>query len=200
MRTTPALILATAALTVLAAGCSSDDATRDDAAPTTRSAGSSTTTPTPGSPSTSVDSPTPAPTHAPVTAAPPTGPEANCLLTVPQVSRVLSGEWTRSPRTGEPCAYNSDRGGVLITQLVQDAVEPGLRDARGACLEDLEPITLRRGHLVVCVERHAETGQIVVGNVVSRGLLWLAIIPTSDDQVPDAQLAAMVALMQSVPA
>lgn len=126
-------------------------------------------------------------------------PEATaaCLFTVDEVSAVLGGTWERKPVEGSPCAYTSDRGGVFVTSTIDQPVEPGLRAARQACLSGLDPIEVGDGGFV-CIEE-GDTEDRVVGNVGSRGELWLAVIVVPKGDLPEEQLRAMVALMGAVP-
>lgn len=194
--------LAALTLALALAGCSSGSGSDEDPAAAPSTSTTATTSPSSEPTPTTSTTPTAPPTSTPTpTADPtPTGPEANCLFTVAQVSRVLGGRWTRTPQAAQPCAYNSDRGAVAISQVVAGGIESGLRDARAACVEGVKPVTLRRGRLIVCVERNDQVGQVVVGNVVSRGQLWLVLVPAPGDDVPAAQLEAMLALVQTVPA
>lgn len=121
----------------------------------------------------------------------------NCLFDVPQVSEVLGGAWERHPKTGEPCTYTSDRGAVFVTTRVEDDIAGGLQDARDACVPGIKPIEVS-DHAFVCVEDR-QPSDLVVGNTVSQGAVWVAVIVPPDANVPEAQVTAMTALMSAVP-
>lgn len=174
-------IAAVLVATVLVAGCGSGDS--KDADPST-------------SPTESTSSPTASTSsEAPTSSAPPARVNY-CLFTVASVSRVLGGKWERHPAENEPCVYTSDRGGTFTTSIVEDDIKQGLRDARTACVKGIEPISIKGGGFV-CVEE-TSSDQFVVGNIAARGRLWLVLIVTSPKGVPEAQLAAMVALLETV--
>lgn len=150
--------------------------------------------PAPAPPS-STSTATPSPTAS--TPAAPTGPAARCLFTAEQVSDVLGGAWTRHPKGAQGCAYSSDRGAVFATNLVEDTIEQGLRDAERACVPGVTPIRTGKTGFV-CIEERP-SGNQVVGNVATRGLLWIAVIPVKTGENPEPQLKAMTVLLETIP-
>jgi hypothetical protein len=85
---------------------------------------------------------------------------------------------------------------VFATNTVDQAIKPGLRDARRACVAGVKPIAIARGGFV-CVERDA-SGDVVVGNTGARGRLWIVVIVPRPGGTHKAELAAMIALMNAV--
>jgi hypothetical protein len=86
---------------------------------------------------------------------------------------------------------------VFTTTIVDQAVGFGLVEAREECLPGVKPIAMRGGGSV-CVEREG-ADDFVVGNIGSRGHLWLLLIGTSSARPHKAELSAMVALVGAVP-
>lgn len=125
------------------------------------------------------------------------GAASSCLFSVARVSRVLAGSWQRHPRSGHACVYSSDRGGVFTTSIVDQAIKPGLRDARAACVAHVRPIAVARGRFV-CLEQHG-SDDVIVGNAGVHGRLWLLAILSKAGGTHRAELAAMTALMGAIP-
>jgi hypothetical protein len=113
------------------------------------------------------------------------------------VSRVLGGSWERHPRSGQSCTYSSDRGAVFATNTVDQAIAPGLREARGECLPGVKPIAIAGGGSV-CVEREG-SDDYVIGNLGARGRLWLLLIVPRSERPHKPELSAMMALVRAVP-
>ena len=174
--------------TTLLAGCSGGD---DDSAASSAPA-SSTSSASSATSASSSTSATPTATPSPTGSA---GPAASCLFSQAQVSRVLGGSWQRHPQEGKACSYASDRGGVFATNLVDEEIRPGLREARTACVAGVKPIPVGRGF--VCVEQTGK-GDLVVGNIGARDRLWVVVIAPAPGGDHRAELAAMVALLGTV--
>ena len=133
-------------------------------------------------------------TTSPTTSSTPE-PTADCLLTVPQVSRTLGGTWTREVRASGSCVYSSDRGAQFVATPVDQAAGAALRDARKACVSGIRPISTDGGGFV-CAEQRS--GRIfVVGNVVVDRTPWVVVIAPTGGGVPSAELKAMVAVMDA---
>lgn len=177
-----ALVIAALVMT----GCSSEDPSN------VASAASTSATPSP--PASRSSSPTSPTTASPIRSR---GAASNCLFSVARVSRVLGGSWQRHPGNRRACAYRSDRGAVFATSTVDQAIKPGLREARRACVAHVKPIAVAGGGFV-CVERHA-SGDLVVGNTGARGRLWILVIAPTPGGTYKAELAAMAALIGAVP-
>lgn len=109
---------------------------------------------------------------------------------------MLGGRWKRQDGT-DACLYSSDRGALMATNVVDQPIVEGLREARDACVKGITPISAAHGGFV-CVERNPPDPDVVVGNTSSRGRLWLALIVVQSGS-PKAELKAMVALMDAVP-
>jgi hypothetical protein len=122
---------------------------------------------------------------------------SNCLFTVRQVSQALKGSWERYEDGERPCGYMSDRGARFATYVVDQASKRGLQAARDACAAGVEPMKAA-GEGFVCVEQR-KSGDLVVGNTVARGQLWIAVIAPSSGGTHHAERAAMLALMDAVP-
>lgn len=122
---------------------------------------------------------------------------AGCLFTLAQVSSVLGGTWERQPQAAQSCAYLSDRGARFATVNVQAASERGLQAARSSCVAGAEPMTAA-GQGFVCLEQRP-SGDLVMGNTVARGRLWIVVIKPVSGGTYDPEFAAMLALMNAVP-
>ena len=121
--------------------------------------------------------------------------EDSCLFTVAETSTVLGGEWEREPAAGDACGYTSDRGATFATKLVDQPIDAGLRSARKACVEGVRPVAVGEGF--VCLERQPQQ-DLVVGNIPSGGELFVVVIVPTSEGIPQAELQAMAALLDSV--
>ena len=93
--------------------------------------------------------------------------------------------------------YTSDRGAVFAVSDVGPASAAGLKEARDACVGGVEPMKAA-GDGFVCLEQLPQ-GDLVVGNTVARGRLWLAVIPAQSEGIPEPELEAMLGLMNAAP-
>lgn len=80
---------------------------------------------------------------------------------------------------------------------VEAASKAGLEAARGACVAGAEPMEAA-GEGFVCLEQRP-SGDLVVGNTVAQGRLWVVVLIPRSGGVHEAELAAMLALMNAVP-
>lgn len=118
---------------------------------------------------------------------------SGCVFTVAQVSNVLDGAWSRGERGSHGCVYSSDRGAVFATVDIGLSEGQGLREARQACIAGVSPVKTGRTGFV-CVEAHAN-GDVVSGNFIAGGHLWLAVATVPSGTSPTPQLTAMIALL-----
>jgi hypothetical protein len=127
----------------------------------------------------------------------PAGPVDPCLLSIKEVSHVLAGSWSVSEHTDVLCLYNSDRGAIFaIRNVMEPDPRGGLASARSSSC-DTEPRAVRTTNSFACVERK-DDGDLVVGNIIAHGNLWVLVILAAGDGAHDAELDAMTALLGQV--
>lgn len=113
-----------------------------------------------------------------------------------QVSDVLAGTWERRPNP-RGRTYLSNRGAGFGTTEVGAASKAGLEEARSACVAGAEPMKAA-GEDFVCLERRS-SGDLVVGNTLARGRLWVVVLAPRSGGIHEAELGAMLALMNAMP-
>lgn len=91
----------------------------------------------------------------------------------------------------------SDRGAAFGVTNVGAASKAGLQEAREACAAGVEPMEAA-GEGFVCLERRS-SGDLVVGNTVARGRLWVVVIVPRSGGTHEPELAAMLALINAAP-